>query len=273
MLTKVEIVNSQNQVLLLPFGSTTGGYFVKDIKGLDPVNANVATSKAASNDGERKQNIRRVKRNMILQLGLLPNYSSSTVQSLRLSLYAFFMPQQEVTIKFFNGTTYIASIKAFVEVNDSPLFVKDPSINISAICTDPDFLKPSYTTVSGNSTNTNVEKTVMYPGTSKTGFIFTLYVNHSLTNVKIYRRRPNNTVELIEFENALVSGDVVKISTEANSKYASRLRASVLTSAVFAVKPISKWFPLEPGNNYISVVASGISIPYTIEYRTRYGGL
>lgn len=274
MLTQVDIVNTQNQVLSLPFSNISSGYFVKKIDGLDPVKADIIGSPFASLDGELYQRARREPRNILISLGVAPTYSLNSVQSLRNSLYTFFMPKQRVFMKFYYDNVYSASIFGYIEVNDSPLFLKDPSVDISAICIDPDFLKSGgVTTVSGNTVTGSSEQIVAYPGTVATGFLFTLNSNASLTGFTIYNRQPNNDVKLLTFEDGILSGDKIEISTEFRDKYALRTRSATINSVLYGVKPISKWFPLEPGNNNIRVQASATGVPFTIKYTTRYGGL
>jgi hypothetical protein len=77
----------------------------------------------------------------------------------------------------------------------------------------------------------------------------------------------------MDFAGSLVSGDVLTISTVSGNKYVTLKRASVVSSLLYGISPTSKWLEFLPGDNYIRVYATGATIPYTITYTKRYGGL
>src|SRR5688572_21495938 len=103
MLNKVEVLNSVGDLLSLPFDNSANGLVVEEIEGLGPVTATMSSSKRALIDGAVYQASRRETRNIRIRLGLEPNYSEMTVEELRQSLYAFFMPKSEITLTFYSS--------------------------------------------------------------------------------------------------------------------------------------------------------------------------
>ena len=99
MLTAVEAFTPQGENLFLPLQDSSGGYVVQDIDGLDPVNAQIVSSKFARLEGEQYQSSYREKRNILISLGLEPDYGAAlSVSQLRSRLYDFFMPKSPVRL-------------------------------------------------------------------------------------------------------------------------------------------------------------------------------
>lgn len=273
MLTKVEVDNLQGQTLSLPLADISGGYVVKDITGLDPVKATISSSPFAQLDGATFQGARRDVRNLLMKIGIEPDYATTSVQALRNALYAFFMPKTDVVARFYMDDVLYASISGKVESCEAPPFTQDPELIASLLCFDPNFVAPTATTVNGNTVSTTTEQTINNAGTAEAGYVFTLNVNRSISGFSIYNRRPDGTVRQMDVTAALVNGDVVKISTEPRNKYATLTRAGVTSSILYAVSATANWAPLNPGNNFYRVLVSGAAIPYTVVYTKKYGGL
>lgn len=274
MLTKLDIEDLQGHTLSLPLQPATPGYLIKEIEGLDPVKANVVSSEFAQLDGSQYQSSRRENRNIILRIGLEPYFAGgSTVSDLRSALYSYFMPKNWVNLKFFIDGTLAYTIQGTVESCESSLFSKDPEVTVSIICFDPNFLAPSSTTVNGTTVSTSAEQTITIPSTVEVGYLLTMNVNRSITGFSIYNRRPDGSIAQLDLALSLLSGDVVKISTEPKSKYATLTRSGVTSSILYAVSASSKWGPLWPGDNFFRVLLSGTTIPFTILYTDKYGGL
>jgi len=274
MLTKLDVEDLQGHTLSLPLQPSTPGYTIQEIEGLDPVKSTITSSNFAQLDGSQFQSAKRENRNIVLKIGMEPYFSGgSTVQSLRTALYAYFMPKTVVNLKFYIDDVLTYTIQGTVESCESSLFSKTPEVTVSIICFDPNFLAPAAVTVNGNTVATTTEQTVTVTGTVETGYVFTLSVNRSISGFTIYNRRPDGSVEQLDVAMALVSGDVVKISTEFKNKYATLTRSGTTTSILYAVSTTSKWGPLWPGANYYRVLVAGAAIPFTVVYTPKYGGL
>lgn len=273
MLTKVVIDNMQGNLLTLNLQDWANGYILKNIDGLDPVKATISSSVFAQLDGAQVQGARREPRNIVVEVGLVPDFVNNSVQSLRQALYLVAMPKTMIELNFYNDDVLYATITGMVESVEATPFAKDPSALISIICFDPAFVAPSETTVNGNTVSTTTEQTVNYPGNIETGYLLTLSVNRSLSDFTIYNRRPSGDVTTIAVTYAMLAGDSVKVSTVSKDKYLTLTRSGSTSSILYSASATSKWAPLYPGDNFIRVYASGAAIPYTIKYTAKYGGL
>lgn len=274
MLTKIEVFNGTSESLSLPLQDISAGYIVQDVQGLDPVKANIVSTPLAQLDISRRQASRRVNRNILIQLGYQPELASSTVELLRRKLYGYLMPKTMVTLRFHMDGVGFVDITGEVESCESPLFAAEPEVNVSILCFDPDFYALASSEVVGSTTATSGEAVFQYPGSSPAGYIFTLPVTRTLTGFTIYHTLPNNVQQIFEFEDGLSAGDVIVLTTVPGSKSIMRTRAGVEKSVLYGVTPESIWPQFSPGGNTVRVRASGSpTMPYSIDYVAKYGGL
>ena len=185
------------------------------------------------------------------------------------------MPKTQTTLKFrlSGGAGASVDISGRIETFEAPLFVKEPAVDISILCFDPDFRDPVSTVVSGSTTSGQIPSTVPYLGTVETGFTLVLNPNRPLTAFNIYHSSPDGVLNAMDFGYQLLTNDVLTISTLQGAKRVTLKRANVTTSVLYALSPQSNWLELQPGNNSFRVYAEGLSIPYTVEYVAKYGGL
>lgn len=273
MLTSVEVRTSQGSSLMLNLEDDNSGVTVEKIEGLDPVKATLVSSSFANLDGQQFHSARREARNITMRLGLEPVFISDTVQDLRRRLYGFFMPKSTIFMQFTTGEGETREIYGVVESFETPLFTKDPGVDVSIMCFDPDFIDSTLATFSGSTTSANVEVPIDYEGTVETGIVLKLHVDRTLGQFTVYHRPPDGTLRSLDFVASLSAGDEVEISTVVGNKYAHLTRAGVQSSLLYAVLPQSNWIELQPGDNLFHVYATGVSIPYDVQYYPRYGGL
>lgn len=273
MLTKIEVEDLQGNTLSLPLQDSSSGYTVKNIDGLDPVKSLIVFSQFAQLDGSQFQGARRENRNIVLTIGIEPYFGVISVRELRQILYSYFMPKTTVNINFFTDGVLTSIIQGQVESCETPLFSKEPELVISILCFDPNFSSPASVVVAGHTVSNSTEQTITYPGSVETGYLLTVNVNRAATGFTIYNRRPNGNIATLDFGMALLTGDIVKISTMMRNKYATLTRAGVTTSVIYAISTVAKWSPLYPGDNFYRVLATGANIPFTLEYTAKYGGL
>lgn len=271
MLTKVEVISNQGQMLSLPLAETSGGFVVKDIEGLNPVRATLVSSSFAQQDGSQYQSARRDNRNIVLTLGYAKNVL--TVEELRHRLYAFFMPKSSIRLQFYLSSGLVVHIYARVETFETALFSKDPAVVVSTLAFDPDFFEPEPTTYSSVSTATTTDDVITYDGTVETGVLFSLAVNRVLTMFTIYHRPANDILRQLDFAGSLSAGDVLEISTIPGAKRVTLIRSGSASSMLYGMSPQSNWIELMPGDNNLRVYAEGAGIPYSITYTNKYGGL
>lgn len=269
--TSVEITNEQGITLTLPLDDS-GSYLVKDIEGLDPVDAQIVTNSFAGQDGEEEQSSRRGKRNIIFKLG----YNAPNVRALRQQLYGFFMPKSHVTMRFYaeDLDMFYVTIDGTIETFKSPMFAKDPEAMISIICVEPDFQDPEPVAWHGDTVTTDFQWLLTNAGSIETGFVMTMNITDSIAGVTIHHRTtaggPMNDLMIVS---PFIAGDLLTISTVPGNKYVTRTRSGVKVSLMYDVDRDSVWTLLYPGKNYFRVNAGTAGISYTVQYTNKYGGL
>ena len=273
MLTKVEARDRLGALLAFQLDDPSNGFVVKEILGLDPVKATLTSSSFAALDGAEYQAGKREPRNVIIRLGLEPNYTFDTVRDLRNRIYRFFMPKVEVNLRFYDSDGLVVDIWGRVETCESPLFVKEPSVDISIMCFKPDFIDQENVELSDSTTDDQTEFLIQYEGTVETGIIFTLHVDRTIGDFTIYHRPPDGTIRTFQFSELLFDTDTVRISTVQGDKSAILTRSGVDSYILRAVSPQSSWIQLMPGPNYLRVYVEGTAIPFDLEFTPRYGGL
>lgn len=272
MLIKMEALNSAGDLLTLVLDDASDGLVLKEVGGLGPVKATIVSSRFASLPGAQYHSSSRETRNVVISIELQPDYVSTSVQDLRMMLYDFFMPDDSVTLTFYDSVRPTVKTSGSVETCEPTIFAKEPSMTISVICFDPDLLPLDSETVSDVTVSDTSETTVPYDGNIKTGYELELDVDRDLAEFSVYTRAPDGTVQTMNFVVDLVADDVVKIGTVQGNKYVTLTRASVTTSILYA-KTSPGWPKLAKGDNKIRVYAIGTAIPWTLTYLPRYGGL
>jgi hypothetical protein len=273
MLSSIDVFSIQGALLTLPLNDISDGLIVEEISGLDPVKATLVTSSFADVDGEQYHSSRRESRNITLQLGLEADYINFSVSDLRARLYQYFMPKNAVVLTFHTDDGLNINISGVVESFESPLFTKEPVVNISIMCFDPDFVDSDLVVLTGSTTPGETERTVNYAGTVDTGVNFFLTVDRALTEFTIYHTSANGSLRQLDFAGSLSAGDVLEISTISGAKGAWVTRANVRSSMLYGVSPQSSWIEFSPGTNLIRIYAEGDGVPYELKYTNRYGGL
>jgi Phage tail protein len=273
MLTRVDIQNATGDLLSLPLADVSGGYEVQDIEGLDPVKATLVSSQMAQVDGAQPQSSRRETRNITMKLGLQPNYKTTSVAGLRQALYKYMMPKSVITMTFYMDGIAFAQTVGTVESLESSMFSKDPVVNISIICYDPDFYALEPISVDLNSVLDLTSTSIFYEGTSPCGVIITVNPNRDLTGFQIYNTTEDNTQQVFDYEGTILNSNTVVICSIPLQKSVVLTTAGVPFSALYAVQPNSDWITLEAGNNDLRLYTDGDPFPYTVTYTPKYGGL
>lgn len=275
MLTLVEVRNIAGSLLSLELADVTDGFVLQKVSGLDPGNAILISSGYAQQDGGQFHSARRDVRNIIFTISLEPaDWDTTTVKSLRTQLYSYFMPKNQVALRFIDSGGLTVTISGYVESFETPIFAAESIVNVSVLCFDPDFLKLTEETISGSTVTDTTETLVTYDGTVETGIEFVLSVNRVEDAFTIYHRAPSGVITSMDFAGSLVADDVLTINTVTGTKGAILTRSAVNSSVLYGVSAQSTWLELQPGDNYIRVFTTdGAAIPYEITYTNRYGGL
>ena len=277
MLSQVLVTNNQGDLLVLNLDQVNENVFIENIEGLDPVKATLVSSTFSTLDGAQFQNSRREPRNIKLTLGLEPDWAVERVKDIRDHLYRFLMPKMKIDLMFLDDTTETGvdtnDISGIVESFEATLFSAEPSVTISIICYDPDFVAHDDIVVPGNTVSDSSTFSIDYKGTVESGMVFALNVNRTVNELTIKCTSPDGTIRTMDFAFPFVSGDVLEVSTVPGDKRVSLIRAGVKTPILYSLARLSKWIDLWPGLNYFNVYATGAAIPFTISYYERFGGL
>lgn len=272
MITSFEVQSPSGTSIGFEVSNVNNGYQVQDVEGLDPVRANIVTTSFSNMDGELYQASRREKRNIIITLGLVPDFVNRTVSQLRNALYSIMMPKSQVTLRFFRSDGSILIISGRVETFDAPLFTDNPKATISILCFDPDFQSPE-TTLAMNSISDNTLQPIPYDGSVSSGIAIVLPVTRSIAGFTATLQRDGETPTSLIYDGGLLAGDLVTVSTIPGNKFAERIRAGESTSILAGISPYSNWLYLDRGSNNFGLKIAGAPIAYSIIFNTRFGGL
>lgn len=282
LLKKLSVTNRRGDTLDLPLSDISAGFIVKELEGLGPVKATLVSSSFANMDGEQYHSSRREARNILVKLGLDPDYSVESVYSLRDQLYNFFMPKTKAKLHFNMFDKFAESvldqeynfeIDSRIESFEPSIFTNEPGVDLSLMCYDPDFVDPEPVIFGGTTVSDLTEMVHTYQGTVETGVLFTILPDRDLPEFTIYHRPPDETLSTVYFSEPLIAGDKLEISSVLGSKYVTLTRGGVESAVLYGLSPQSNWLELHPGDNNLRVYEDGAPVPFTFEYVTKYGGL
>jgi hypothetical protein len=280
MLTDLEVYTPR--VFAPPFetSSTTAQrdpVQVRGITGLGPVAAAITSTPYGSIDGAAYTGASVGMRNIVLTLGLNPNWAEQTVSSLRQLVYGYFMPKNPVTLKFTRQGLPTCEIDGFVETVEPAIFSQDPELQVSILCPSPYFVDSVETVLTGNSrlladTGTTV---INYSGTVPTGFRLDVIRGGTSYDDVVEVSNFNINTEQLDLTADIDTVYDLRVSTVPGEKYARRITKSngVFLNTLGRVDPASEWPQLYPGLNDFAVRANLSNLVWTMRYRNRYGGL
>jgi hypothetical protein len=288
LLDRVNIYNDFGYFLSLRLENPDNGVIIREIDGLGPSKASLVSSPYANMDGEHYHSGKREPRNIIFRLALDPLYSSGaykvdTVQEVRSLIYKVLMPKTESRFEFYtvDGQRNIVGV---VESVEPVIFAKEPTVDVSVMCFEPDFVSHTDYIISMDTDVTSEQ--IVNVGSTDSGFIFKLFVDRNIgLNDQIrVRNKHESDVNSVNQKTLNVNGsgslgisfqagDVLEISTIPGDKYVRRIRSGDEVSGLYAMASASEWPIIHPGNNRLTVTVPGASIPFEIRYRPRYGGL
>lgn len=279
MLRRVEVTGDQGGFLSLEMGETSSGIILTAIDGLDPVQASIAASSFAQQDGQQYHSARRESRNIVFGMNLdsrfVPGVSN---RQLREQLYSVFSPKQEIKLRFELDDLTVET-RGVVENIDAPMFMEKPRAMVSVICPDPDLIDPEVHSQVGEAPTSSTVNyyNIDYQGSVESGFLVDAYMNagDSATGFTIYQNTPSGESYSLEFVSPLQGLDQVRIGTVPGQKFATVKRGGTTSSILHGISPAATWLKLYPGVNQIGIRAQGQTsmFSYDITYNHRYGGL
>lgn len=253
---------------------------VRDIQGIGPVKADITSTQSATGRGELPQGVSTGKRNIVLTLGLNPNWQDQTISSLRRLLYAYFMPEQWCKLRFFSDDMPTVDIEGDVESFEPNIFSQDPEIQISILCLKPDFIDVDSTIYTGVTDDGSTELEFEYTGTVATGIELqvsrTVAVPSYTGLITITLQSPDVQIFAID----PVTIDTLKYFKLNSTKGMRRVQNvavadGAVTNLLDRMADDAVWPELKPGQNVISVAAAiaGRGQAWTLAYYNRFGGL
>lgn len=282
MLTKMEVFSSNPSAPELPLGGfmpSDDPIHVRAIDGLGPVKAEVASTPFATARGEIYQGASVGKRNIVMTLGLNPDWLEQTMSTLRQKLYGYFMTESWTKLRFFSDYLPTVDIEGIVESFEPNIFSQDPEIQVSVLCHKPDFVETDATIYTGVVDDGTVELEFDYIGTLPTGF--ELRVDRTVANpiytgeVEITLKSPEDP-QLFKVDPVTVdTTQYLYLSSVQNAKRIQSIAVAdgAATNLLSKMTSDSVWPLLQPGKNYITVAAGEAGQKWTLAYFNRFGGL
>lgn len=282
MLTSVEVSGvrpSLDPLELLIAGSADSPIQIKEITGLEPVNAAITSSEYSNMEGEAPGGVSVGKRNIVFTFGLNPDWATQTMEELRQELYKYFMPKLDVRLDFFSTHLPDVYIWGVVESMIPNMFSADPEIQVSILCLLPDFLAAAETVVASSVVNGTRTIDIEYAGTKPCGVVVKIDTNPA--NVS-YTGNLNFDMTWVNTDEFDINGVTIdgtyyfELSTVPGDKYVRKVTVAnpaVYTSLLNLVVGVPDWFMLYPGDNEFKLVATETGQDLFITYRARYGGL
>lgn len=252
---------------------------IRNIDGLGPVKAELSSTPFGSGDGELYQGGSVGKRNVVLNLGLNPNWTEQSMAALRQLLYAYFMPKQWIKLRFFSDHMPTVEIEGIVESCDPNMFSQDPEMQVSVLCHKPDFIDPDAVILKGLVDDGTTEYAFEYEGNIPTGIelrvdrtpenvSYTGPLAVTITNGGVPQRFSIDPVTI----NTVKS---FKLSSVKNRKKVSNIAIadSEATNLLYNATSGFVWPEVSPGENFLTVVADEPGQAWTLAYFKRFGGL
>lgn len=250
---------------------------IRNIDGLGPVKSEITTTPSGTSRGETKSGSSTGKRNIVLTLGLSPDWSTQTMSSLRQLLYAYFMTEQWVKLRFYSDELPTVDIEGTVEAFDPNQFSQDPEIQISIINEKPDFIDIDASIYKGIVDDGTTWLEIDYQGSVSSGL--EIRVDRSV-ELPAYSGPVTISVENFKGVQAIVL-DPVTINTIKSYKMSSvqgqkRVQNEAIIDGEITnlLKNMSGvWPELQPGENLVNVKADSPGQEWTLAYFNRFGGL
>jgi hypothetical protein len=242
---------------------------IRKIDGLDPVKASITTSKFGSKDGSFLTGKNLDDRNIVLTLGLNPDWVDWDYSKLRNLVNQYFMTKSIVRLVFDTDEYPEVEITGHVETCVQNPFTKDPEIQVSIICPDPLFVASGVTTILQNP-NTETPLNIDYPGTVAAGFkLDILYVSGS---------NPTQVV-IHDSAGAMTINDAPVISPTSYLEVYSVPGARYIKKNGTGANIFNKmadgsiWPMLYPGENQFYIITNNGVQQWGMTYNALFGGI
>lgn len=277
MLTKVKAYSSWRSATplgLSELGPQTDPIQIRNIEGLGPVKSSVNTEPYGSIDGESLTGITVPARNIVLTLGLNPDWATWTPASLRRLIYSYFSPKQQVKLIFESDDEFPdVTITGYVESADPSMFDKDSEMQISIICPDPYFYAVDPVEISGVTGEGPIE--IDYIGSVETGI--NVRVNHVANPLPVYVGIQLGDPSETFFRSGGYPTPTIywEMNSIPGNKYVRMvsLTTGVITNLLHHMESGSSWPVMYPGENTFEVLTDAGEQDWVLTYIPKFGGL
>lgn len=249
MLTQVNLVGDTTISMNVLGAGPRDSRIIRKITGLGPPEIDLFIGDYAR-DGGIYTGRRIGKRNIVMELGLNPNYGSNeTVDGLREGLYKIFLDPgvngDDLVIELVDDIKPIRRAIGFAEKFEGDLFEKDTAVQVSLICPDPYLTDATETVLTGSFTTFPFT----YGGSAETGFTVRVEVSASTPYLTI-----ENNGKTMVFDYDFLAGDVLRVNTTPGKREVKLDRAGFPDiELLFAMTPESPWIQLHSQSNVLKV--------------------
>lgn len=247
---------------------------VQDIQGFEPVKATVNITDYADLDGGYLTGATVNQRNIVITFGYNPDWDTHTIEELRQDLYKYFMPKQNVRLTITSTHLPQVQIDGVVESMDPNIFSQNPSVVVSILCPDPDFVGVDEVTVNLVSVVAGSEPTidtVDYEGSVEAPFHLILTKGSgpdSSGNIGI----KNQFGQFLVLATVDAATSLVFDSTD-GARMINKVISGAPTSLMRLIYSSARWIKLHQGSNKLCVVTYTGGQAVVVTYHPRFGGL
>jgi hypothetical protein len=245
---------------------------IRDITGLEPVKATISRTPLGSIDGESFNGAAVPARNIVLTLGLNPDWDVWTMSKLRRLLYAYFMPKLLVRLVIENDDMPPVEIYGHVEGCEQNMFTKDPEIQVSIVCEDPYFTALEPVVLTGISSN---PVDIDYGGSVETGMVVEISEATLPAPIVIGIQVGNPLLSTFQVNATVSASSYLIMSSVLGKKYVRNVEqgTGVITNRLAQLQDGYIWPTLQPGLNHFKIVTDNGVQDWQLTYFERYGGL
>jgi hypothetical protein len=250
---------------------------IRNIEGLDPVKASVNTSPYGSVDGEAYVGSSVPSRNIVLTVGINPNWNQWSYESLRRLLYSYFMPKRAVRLVFISDDMEPVEIRGVVETAEINQFSKDPEFVVSVICPDPYFTALEPKIITGQTVRPDgTISLIEYEGNIEIGMHIQVTFVSGAPPTKIGIEVGYPTTMYFDVVATVNATNYFEVNSVPTRKFVQNvdMQTGVITSLLSkVVREGSEWPLFQPGENQFSVVTDVGVQDWELSYFERFGGL
>lgn len=250
---------------------------IRNIEGLDPVEADVNQTPFGSIDGTAYVGSSVQSRNIVLTLRPNPNWDNWTYESLRRLLYKYFAPKKPTKLEFYSDDIAAVEIEGITEKVSVNQFSNDPEVQVSIICPYPYFtsLNPIVRTGQAVRSGSPPEE-IVYNGTVETGIKVKLTTLTTPYPTFIEIQVGDPAITFFTVNAGIDNTAYFEVSSVDMQKYVETVKYAdgVITNLLSKViKEGSSWPRFEPGKNDFSVITDQGIQDWELTYFERFGGL